>query len=93
MNPYWLIVASTVLMQFGIFLRWLHRRMREAELQRVFVRDIARIHLPHLYYGLQLIASRLTSSSTTSRRCVSSTSTIPISSDATSLHRTMALGR
>ena len=59
MNPYWLIVAFTVLTQFGIFLRWLHRRMRDAELERAFVRDIARIHLPHLYHGLQLIASRL----------------------------------
>jgi hypothetical protein len=59
MNPYWLIVAFTVLTQFCIFLRWLHRRMRDAELERAFVRDIAHIHLPHLYRAMQLIAGRL----------------------------------
>ena len=29
------------------------------ELERAFVRDIARTHLPHLYHALQLIAGRL----------------------------------
>jgi hypothetical protein len=59
MNPYWLIVGLTVLTQFFIFLRWLHRRMRNSEIERAFVRDMARHHLPHLYHALQLIAERL----------------------------------
>lgn len=45
--------------QFCIFLRWLHRRMRNSELERAFVRDMARVHLPHLYHALQLIGARL----------------------------------
>ncbi len=59
MNPYWLIVAFTMVTQFFIFLRWLHRRMRNSEIERAFVRDMARVHLPHLYQALQLIAARL----------------------------------
>lgn len=59
MNPYWLIVAFTLITQFCIFVRWLHRRMRTAEVERAFVHDLARIHLPHLYHALHLIAARL----------------------------------
>ena len=59
MNPYWLIVAFTLLTQFCIFVRWLHRRMRTAEVERAFVHELARIHLPHLYHALHLIAARL----------------------------------
>jgi hypothetical protein len=60
MNPYWLVVGLTVLAQFFIFLRWLHRRMRDEEIQRAFVRDMATSHLPHVYHALRLIASHLT---------------------------------
>lgn len=59
MNPYWLVVGLTVLAQFFIFLRWLHRRMRDEEIQRAFVRDMATSHLPHVYHALRLIASHL----------------------------------
>jgi len=38
-----------VLLQFVLFLRWLHRRMRNDEITRAFVRDIATNHLPHIY--------------------------------------------
>jgi len=37
-------------------LRWLHRRMRDAEISRIFLCDIAASHLPHIYQALQLIA-------------------------------------
>jgi hypothetical protein len=47
-----------VLAQFALFLRWLHRRMRNEEITRAFVRDIATNHLPHIYNALQQIASR-----------------------------------
>ncbi len=45
-------------LQFVLFLRWLHRRMRDDEISRVFVRDMALIHLPHIYAALQQIAVR-----------------------------------
>ena len=59
MNPYWLIVAFTVLAQLIVFLRWLHRRMRDDEIERAFVHDMASIHLPHIYHALRRIATHL----------------------------------
>jgi hypothetical protein len=54
----WLTAAVPVAVQFVIFLRWLHRRMRNDEITRKFVRDIATNHLPHIYNALQKIASK-----------------------------------
>jgi hypothetical protein len=45
-----------VSVQFVVFLRWLHRRMRNDEITRAFVRDIATNHLPHIYSALREIA-------------------------------------
>ena len=59
MNPYWLVMAFPLLAQFLIFLRWLHRRMRDEDIQRAFVRDMATNHLPHIYHALRLIAASL----------------------------------
>jgi hypothetical protein len=59
MNPYWLIVGLSSLVQFFIFLRWLHRRTRDDEIRRAFIRDMAVNHLPHLYHALRQIAGRL----------------------------------
>jgi hypothetical protein len=42
--------------QFVLFLRWLHRRMRDDEIVRTFVLDIATNHLPHIYSALREIA-------------------------------------
>ena len=47
-----------MLVQFVVFLRWLHRRMRNDEITRAFVRDIATNHLPHIYNALQKIAAQ-----------------------------------
>lgn len=47
-----------VAVQFILFLRWLHRRMRADEIMRAFVRDLAVSHLPHIYLGLRQIAKR-----------------------------------
>ena len=52
----WLTTLVPVLVQFVVFLRWLHRRMRNDEITRAFVRDIATNHLPHIYNALQKIA-------------------------------------
>ncbi len=49
------IVSGAV--QLVVVLRWLHRRMRNDEITRAFVRDIATNHLPHIYNALQKIAA------------------------------------
>jgi len=54
----WLATLVPVAVQFVIFLRWLHRRMRNDEITRAFVRDIATNHLPHIYNALQKIAAQ-----------------------------------
>lgn len=59
MNPYWIAVAFSALVQFVILIRWLHRRMRDDEIHRAFVRDMAVNHLPHVYHALRQIASHL----------------------------------
>lgn len=60
MPTHWLGILTTVVpvgVQFVLFLRWLHRRMRNDEIMRAFVRDIATNHLPHIYVALQKIAA------------------------------------
>ena len=62
MPAHWLSLigaAATTLAQFLLFLRWLHRRMRDDEIRRAFVRDMAINHLPHLYHALRQIAGHL----------------------------------
>ena len=54
----WLATLIPVAVQFVVFLRWLHRRMRNDEITRAFVRDIATNHLPHIYSALQKIAAQ-----------------------------------
>jgi hypothetical protein len=44
--------------QFVLFLRWLHRRMRDDEILRAFVRDIAVTHLPHIYNVLRELSNK-----------------------------------
>jgi hypothetical protein len=48
--------AVAVAVQFVLFLRWLHRRMRDDEVARAFLRDIALNHLPHIYTALHEFA-------------------------------------
>jgi hypothetical protein len=61
MPAHWYAVLTAVAaagVQFVLFLRWLHRRMRNEEITRAFVRDIATNHLPHIYNALQKIATQ-----------------------------------
>ncbi len=53
-----LVGVIPVAVQFILFLRWLHRRMRADEIARAFVRDMAVTHLPHIYAALREIARR-----------------------------------
>ena len=60
MPAHWFGILAAIFsaaVQFVVFLRWLHRRMRNDEITRAFVRDIATNHLPHIYNALQKIAS------------------------------------
>ena len=50
--------AATTLAQLCIFLRWLHRRVRDDEITRAFVSDVATNHLPHIYSALRQIAAQ-----------------------------------
>ena len=59
MNPYWIAVILPSCLQFFFFLRWLHRRTRDDEIRRAFIRDMAINHLPHLYHALREIAGQL----------------------------------
>ena len=59
MNPYWIAIGISSAVQFFIFLRWLHRRTRDDEIRRTFIRDMAINHLPHLYHALRMIGARL----------------------------------
>jgi len=55
--PALLAAVFTVGVQFVLFLRWLHRRMRNDEIARAFIHDVATNHLPHIYNALQKIAA------------------------------------
>jgi hypothetical protein len=57
MNPYWLIVAFTLVTEICVFFRWLHRQLRDAAIDRAFIRDVATNHLPHIYHVLWRIAA------------------------------------
>jgi hypothetical protein len=52
-----LAILFSLGVQFVIFLRWLHRRMRDDEIMRAFVRDVATNHLPHIYAALRILAA------------------------------------
>ena len=60
MPVHWYAILTALVsagVQFVLFLRWLHRRMRDDEINRAFVRDIATNHLPHIYSALRQIAA------------------------------------
>ena len=50
-------VVPVLLVQLALFLRWLHRRIRDDEIHRAFLRDLATNHLPHIYAALRAIAA------------------------------------
>jgi len=56
--PQLLAVLLPIGVQFVVFLRWLHRRIRDDEIHRAFVYEVATTHLPHIYHGLRAIADQ-----------------------------------
>jgi hypothetical protein len=53
-----LAFAVTSLVQFVVFLRWIYRRIRNDELTRAFVEDMATNHLPHIYEMLEKLCDK-----------------------------------
>jgi hypothetical protein len=49
------IVSVTI--QLVLFIRWLHRRMRDDEIMREFVRDLAEVQLPYMHAALRGLAA------------------------------------
>jgi hypothetical protein len=58
LNPYWCTFVLAAIAHFVVFLRWLYRRIRNDELTRVFVQDIATNHLPHIYERLEKLCDQ-----------------------------------
>ena len=56
MSPAWISTLCVVGAQAVVFFRWLHRRMRDDEINRAFVRDVATNHLPHMYSIMKQLA-------------------------------------
>lgn len=56
MNPGWITASAVLGVQAVVFFRWIYRRMRNDEIARAFVRDVATNHLPHIYGALRQIA-------------------------------------
>ena len=57
-DPYWWTVALSSVVQLTMFGRWIYRRIRNDEMMRAFVEDMAKIHLPHTYALLEGICER-----------------------------------
>lgn len=53
LNPHWWTAGITAFVQFVLFLRWLYRRIRNDEITRAFVHDMAVNHetVPTLSIG------------------------------------------
>lgn len=51
-------VSLAALVQFILFLRWLYRRVRNDELTRAFVEDMAMNHLPQIYEVLEKLCDQ-----------------------------------
>lgn len=58
-SPFTMVLAVLSLgAQFVVFLRWMHRRIGDDEIQRAFVQDLALRHLPAIYRALHTIAEQ-----------------------------------
>ena len=58
LSPYWCTFGLGSLLQFILFIRWLYRRIRNDEITRAFVEDMASNHLPHIYFLLEKLCER-----------------------------------
>lgn len=49
LDPLWVSLISSLLAQLVLAVRWIYRRIRNDEVNRAFVHDMATNHLPHIY--------------------------------------------
>ena len=57
-DPRWLTAGLASAVQLALFLRWLYRHIRNEEITRAFVEDMATNHLPHIYELLERICEK-----------------------------------
>jgi hypothetical protein len=57
-DPYWWTFALASLVQFTMFVRWLYRRIRNDEINRIFIQDMATYHLPRIYELLDKLCEK-----------------------------------
>lgn len=57
-DSHWWTAGLASIVQLVFFLRWLYRRIRNEELMRAFVKDMATNHLPHIYELLQKLCDQ-----------------------------------
>jgi hypothetical protein len=57
-DPYWWTFALASLVQLVFFMRWVYRRIRNEEIMRTFVQDMATNHLPHIYFLLEKLCDQ-----------------------------------
>lgn len=58
LDPRWWTAGLASVVQFAFFLRWLYRHIRNEEITRSFVEDMATNHLPHIYELLERICEK-----------------------------------
>lgn len=58
LDPYWISLLFSAAVQFALFVRWLYRRVRNDEVNRTFIHDMATNHLPHIYDLLLKLCER-----------------------------------
>ncbi len=58
LNSYWCTFALAAIAHFAVFVRWLYRRVRNDEITRNFVHDMATNQLPHIYERLERLCEQ-----------------------------------
>jgi hypothetical protein len=51
--------GTALIAQAAVFWRWIYRRIRDDQVNRIFVRDVATNHLPHIFDAQRKIAEKL----------------------------------
>jgi|HubBroStandDraft_6_1064221.scaffolds.fasta_scaffold00629_12 hypothetical protein len=54
----WWALSVGAIAQLVLFTRWFYRRIRNEEVNRAFVKDMALHHLPHIYELLLKLAEK-----------------------------------
>lgn len=55
-RPEWVVAAVAITVQAWAFIKYIHKRITNEELNRVFVQQMATDHLPYIYDVMKKIA-------------------------------------